>query len=72
MKNRHPAGSGQEAKSDLSLPATNRQRRTITLDLPSDQIAWLDQQASTALTSRSAFVRQFLAKAIELSRGDER
>jgi hypothetical protein len=26
MKNRHPAGSGQEAKSDLSLPATNRQR----------------------------------------------
>ena len=26
MKNRHPAGSGQEAKSDLNLPATNRQR----------------------------------------------
>lgn len=31
MKNRHPAGSGQEAKSDLSLPATNRQR---LLELP--------------------------------------
>jgi phage/plasmid-associated DNA primase len=26
MKNRHPSGSGQQAKSDLTLPAINRQR----------------------------------------------
>jgi hypothetical protein len=39
------------------------QRRTITLDLPPEQIAWLDSQAGT-LMSRSAFVRQLIASAI--------
>jgi hypothetical protein len=40
------------------------QRRTITLDLPPAQIAWLDQQAG-ALLSRSAFVRQLINAAME-------
>lgn len=39
-------------------------RRTITLDLTSDQIAWLDQQAA-GLMSRSAFVRQLIAAAMQ-------
>jgi hypothetical protein len=41
------------------------QRRTITIDLPSDQILWLDQQAAAALISRSGYVRQLLAKAMQ-------
>jgi len=40
------------------------QRRTITIDLPPAQIAWLDQQAG-ALLSRSAFVRQLINAAME-------
>jgi len=40
------------------------QRRTITLDLPPEQIAWLDHQAS-AVMSRSAFVRQLIAQAMQ-------
>lgn len=40
-----------------------QQRRTITLDLPPEQIAWLDKQAGT-LMSRSAFVRQLIAVAM--------
>lgn len=40
------------------------QRRTITLDLPPEQIAWLDKQAGT-LMSRSAFVRQLIAVAMQ-------
>jgi Arc/MetJ-type ribon-helix-helix transcriptional regulator len=40
------------------------QRRTITLDLPLEQITWLDQQAGR-LMSRSAFVRQLIAKAMQ-------
>jgi hypothetical protein len=39
------------------------QRRTITLDLPTDQIVWLDQQAA-GIVSRSAFVRQLIAEAM--------
>lgn len=39
-------------------------RRTITLDLPPEQIAWLDQQAGK-LMSRSAFVRQLIAHAMQ-------
>lgn len=39
-------------------------RRTITLDLPPEQIAWLDKQAG-ALMSRSAFVRQLIATAMQ-------
>ncbi len=39
-------------------------RRTITLDLPPEQITWLDQQAA-GLTSRSAFVRQLIATAMQ-------
>ncbi len=41
-------------------------RRTITLDLPPEQIAWLDQQAGR-LMSRSAFVRQLIAQAMQRS-----
>jgi hypothetical protein len=40
------------------------QRRTITLDLPPEQIAWLDLQAGQ-LMSRSAFVRQMIAAAMQ-------
>lgn len=39
-------------------------RRTITLDLPPEQISWLDRQAS-AVMSRSAFVRQLIAQAMQ-------
>lgn len=39
-------------------------RRTITLDLPPEQIIWLDQQAAR-LMSRSAFVRQLIAAAMQ-------
>jgi len=39
-------------------------RRTITIDLPSEQITWLDQQAKTVM-SRSAFVRQLIARAMQ-------
>jgi hypothetical protein len=41
-----------------------QQRRTITLDLPQDQIAWLDRQAGQ-LMSRSAYVRQLIADAMQ-------
>lgn len=41
------------------------QRRTITLDLPPEQIAWLDQQADAALISRSGFVRQLIAQSMQ-------
>jgi hypothetical protein len=40
------------------------QRRTITFDLPPEQITWLDQQAA-GLISRSAFVRQLIAAAMQ-------
>ena len=40
-------------------------RRTITLDLPQDQIFWLDRQAAMALISRSGFVRQLIAAAMQ-------
>jgi Arc/MetJ-type ribon-helix-helix transcriptional regulator len=40
------------------------QRRTITLALPSEQISWLDRQAGQ-LMSRSAFVRQLIAAAMQ-------
>lgn len=39
-------------------------RRIITVDLPSEQIAWLDQQAGQ-LMSRSAYVRQLIAQAMK-------
>ena len=39
-------------------------RRTITIDLPPEQVKWLDKQAG-ALMSRSAFVRYLIAKAIQ-------
>lgn len=41
------------------------QRRTITIDLPPDQIDWLDKQAANALISRSGYVRQLIAKAMQ-------
>jgi len=40
------------------------QRRTITLDLPPQQIKWLDAQATKSLISRSGFARQLIAKAM--------
>jgi hypothetical protein len=41
------------------------QRRTITLDLTTEQILWLDRLAAKALVSRSAFVRQLIAAAMQ-------
>ncbi len=42
---------------------TTTKRRTQTaLDLPPDQIAWLDAQAAAALCSRAAFVRQLIQR----------
>ena len=46
------------------MKTTAQQRRNITLDLPAEQIAWLDQQAA-GLMSRSAFVRQLIATAMQ-------
>jgi hypothetical protein len=40
------------------------QRRTITLDLPPEQVTWLDRQATQSLISRSGFVRQLIAQAM--------
>lgn len=42
----------------------NKDRKQITLDLTPAQITWLDQQAAP-LMSRSAFVRQLIATAME-------
>jgi hypothetical protein len=44
------------------------QRRTITIDLPPEQIAWLDRQAGS-LMSRSAFVRQLIARFMQQDKG---
>ena len=41
-----------------------RQRQFITLDLPAEQVAWLDAQAA-GLMSRSAFARVLIAKAMQ-------
>jgi hypothetical protein len=41
------------------------QRRTITLDLTPEQIFWLDRQAAMALISRSGYVRQLIAAAMQ-------
>lgn len=40
-------------------------RRTITIDMPAELIAWLDQQAANALLSRSGFLRQLILSAIQ-------
>jgi metal-responsive CopG/Arc/MetJ family transcriptional regulator len=40
------------------------QRRTITIDLPSEQVSWLDRHAAISLISRSGFVRQLIARAM--------
>lgn len=40
----------------------DKRRRTITLDIPPDHIAWLDDQAAANLCSRSAFVRQLIRR----------
>jgi len=44
------------------------ERRTITLDLTTEQILWLDRLAAKALVSRSAFVRQLIAAAMQQGR----
>lgn len=46
------------------MKPNGKPRRIITVDLPADQIAWLDQQAGQ-LMSRSAYVRQLIAQAME-------
>jgi hypothetical protein len=46
------------------MHSQRQQRRTITLDLPPEQIAWLDRQAGQ-LMSRSAYVRQMIAAAMQ-------
>lgn len=40
------------------------QRRTITLDLPDEQVNWLDAQAGDVM-SRSAFARVLIARAMQ-------
>lgn len=45
-----------------------RRRRLITLDLPVDQIAWLDGQAA-GLMSRSAFARYLIDRAMKSDTG---
>jgi hypothetical protein len=45
-----------------------RRRRLITLDLPVDQIAWLDGQAA-GLMSRSAFARYLIDRAMKSDAG---
>ena len=40
-------------------------RKTITVDLPQEQIDWLDQQAQSFFVSRSGFVRQLIARLME-------
>ena len=47
------------------MPAKRSQRKTITVDLPQEQIDWLDQQAESFLVSRSGFVRQLIARLME-------
>lgn len=49
----------------LSMQPDRQRRRTITLDIPQDQIEWLDQQADLNHITRSAFVRQFVAAAMK-------
>lgn len=46
------------------MQPTRLKRRTITIDLPPDQIDWLDRKAGQ-LMSRSAFVRQLIAAAMQ-------
>jgi hypothetical protein len=41
-----------------------RQRQFITLDLPQEQVAWLDAQAADIM-SRSAFARLLISRAME-------
>jgi hypothetical protein len=45
-------------------PKSPRQRQFITLDLPQEQVTWLDQQAA-GLMSRSAFARLLIARAMQ-------
>jgi len=47
------------------------QRRTITLDLPPEQVTWLDRQATKSLISRSGFVRQLIAQAMQKEHSHE-
>ena len=58
-KNATQAGSGQEAKSDLIVPAP-RNRSSITLDIPPDLITFCDERAQALCLSRSAFIRSLL------------
>lgn len=41
-----------------------RRRQVISLDLPPEQVEWLDRQAA-GLMSRSAFARTLIARAMQ-------
>jgi hypothetical protein len=45
-----------------ALRRPRRPRQFITVDMPPDQVAWLDAQAKANLCSRSAFVRQLIQR----------
>lgn len=45
-------------------PRANR-RNLITLDLPPEQVAWLDRRAAATDRSRSAFARTLIAAAMD-------
>jgi hypothetical protein len=53
------------------MQSKRHQRRTITLDLPPQQIIWLDRQAYASLISRSGFVRQLIAQAMQKDHSHE-
>ena len=55
-----------------SPPAAHAKRRSfITLDLPPEQVAWLDAQAA-GLMSRSAFARTLIARAMQADAASRR
>lgn len=43
------------------MPKDRPKRKTVTVDLPAEQIAWLDQQAASSDRSRSSFLRILIA-----------
>lgn len=43
------------------MPKDRPKRKTVTVDLPQDQIDWLDRQAESSDRSRSSFLRTLIA-----------
>jgi hypothetical protein len=56
----------------MTAPAASpsKRRHFITLDLPPEQVAWLDAQAA-GLMSRSAFARVLIARAMQADASDQ-